>query len=780
MKTNGPKLKQQAVIPLKPREEIDFTEYYDKLDVDEQFQVRVLRKTENDKRPKGDQQSKQKGAEKRVTSDDSLGGLYNDVALVEYRRDKKLRDKAILDRLKHPVFKRIHLDGKLSHHLAGEMTLSTTSNSSSVPIMNRKYHKYGYNDSSSTKAVQRTTSAYKRATGSDYGLITGKLRKNDRLKVLYDMDNQDSLYVDYVNEQRAKKGWKEINNEFFELVLTFIEMQFFFIEQLLPQSASNEEAFGKKLAIKCSMYGSDDGIGVSPEEDQCCAICNRNDCDASNAIVFCDGCNIAVHQECYGIPFIPEGPWLCRRCLISRDHTQRCIFCPSTTGAFKQTDDGHWAHNICTLWINEVYFANPTYMEPIEGIENIPKGRWKLTCFICRKRVGACIQCSKHNCFVAYHATCAKRAGLYMKMKEGIKGALDHPLSLVSYCDKHTPSDWAGSHDMALGIEKTRLFYSRSNSAKLNKQAEFESYVPVSSEKYQELVDTKSRLFKWRTNRGAPIVPDVVVEKIITFLKKEKLLPDGFKLLLNNICKYWTLKREQSKIPLIRRPDPINYSSMSLDEVRERFGVLDVIKKDAEKLDDISEKVSKRSMLMSRLNLALTEEVEAFYFPRIFALDTVGSAFLRSDKYGVLDSISTDGTDVIDGRQLKQNIQNNRYGNVQELIDDIEQLTRCVLSKYQRNSGPYKLLKFYWGKMKRQKYTLAQDFETLYQENGMDELYNCFEKSGLSIQEIQNRGNDKKRARNHDDNDDDDNDDQGSKHRNKCEKKPETISRRLR
>ena len=99
-----------------------------------------------------------------------------------------------------------------------------------------------------------------------------------------------------------------------------------------------------------------------------CCICADENGYAENLLFFCDGrgCNVAVHQACYGIVQVPPSPWFCCKCeWQERGAHVRCVLCPNRVGALKRTDTNSWAHVICAFYIPEVRFHNVSTMEPI-------------------------------------------------------------------------------------------------------------------------------------------------------------------------------------------------------------------------------------------------------------------------------------------------------------------------------------------------------------------------------------------------------------------------------
>ncbi len=58
----------------------------------------------------------------------------------------------------------------------------------------------------------------------------------------------------------------------------------------------------KRTAELRDLFASREG-----DEDALCAICCSGRSVDPNLIVFCERCDIAVHQQCYGVVEIPEG-----------------------------------------------------------------------------------------------------------------------------------------------------------------------------------------------------------------------------------------------------------------------------------------------------------------------------------------------------------------------------------------------------------------------------------------------------------------------------------------
>ncbi|KFP56487.1 Bromodomain and PHD finger-containing protein 3, partial [Cariama cristata] len=352
------------------------------------------------------------------------------------------------------------------------------------------------------------------------------------VEVEYDMDEEDLAWLEMVNEKRRDDGYGTVSADTFELLVDRLEKESYL------ESRNN----GAQQTLI--------------DEDAFCCVCMDDECHNSNVILFCDICNLAVHQECYGVPYIPEGQWLCRCCLQSPSRPVDCVLCPNKGGAFKQTNDGRWAHVVCAIWIPEVCFANTVFLEPIEGINNIPPARWKLTCYICKQKgMGAAIQCHKVNCYTAFHVTCAQRAGLFMKiepMRETSINGTTFTVRKTAYCGSHSPPGTVKKGSPAASGE------GQEDTVKEEGEEEGNSGPPKGSlKKNQVKLKQKIKKEPGDVPNGRSSVPMVTVTQIPSYRLNK--ICSGLSLQRKNqfmqrLHNYWLLKRQaRNGVPLIRR-----------------------------------------------------------------------------------------------------------------------------------------------------------------------------------------------------------------------------------
>ncbi|KAK9460087.1 PHD-zinc-finger like domain-containing protein [Lipomyces oligophaga] len=446
------------------------------------------------------------------------------------------------------------------------------------------------------------------------------MEPEDPNAVEYDMDEQDDQFLIILNEERRRKyNATPISRTLFEIIMTLIEKEWFSLQIQFPKKNHME-------AIDL----------LNETDDSKCAICDDGECENSNAIVFCDGCNLAAHQDCYGVPFIPEGQWLCRQCLAGSNAKVSCIFCPNKGGAFKQTDHGQWAHLLCALWIPETTIGNTVYMEPIEGVERIPRQRWKLSCYICKRKSGACIQCMNKSCYMAYHVTCGRRARLPLLMRSSVSNrALNYEL-LETFCEKHCSREYYAENDLEHSVPAAQYFY---NSLTMNNRSFVDEHerkraseVPrirlnltnltasVSNnnngqDSRQNITDEVQQQQHhlqpviWKTNSGAPVIPHVIYKSICDQLKRYSVRKR--KEAVRVMCRYWTLKKEIRRSATLLKRLQVSMETMparnfTREQEAMRMKFVSNVRKDIGQLLQIAECVVERENLL--LEIAKTSK----------------------------------------------------------------------------------------------------------------------------------------------------------------------------
>ena len=202
---------------------------------------------------------------------------------------------------------------------------------------------------------------------------------------------------------------------------------------------------------------------LEQDMDAVCEICADGEVTPDNQILFCEACNVAVHQYCYGIDKIPEGDYYCMPCRrLGRDNHNTspqmaaipqplpicCELCPLRQGAFIRTDtkplDGstgdRWVHVVCAKW-QGLNYMDSQHQDVVEDVTQLRIGfrQHGIKCELCQGERGAMNKCiGSDDCNKWFHITCARAVGtLKVTHGENCKGPVEeNPWSLC--CPEHS------------------------------------------------------------------------------------------------------------------------------------------------------------------------------------------------------------------------------------------------------------------------------------------------------------------------------------------------------
>lgn len=376
----------------------------------------------------------------------------------------------------------------------------------------------------------------------------------------YDLDEIDAYWLELLNSELKEMEKPELDELTLERVLEELET---LCHQNMAQAIETQE-----------------GLGIEYDEDVVCDVCRSPEGEDGNEMVFCDKCNVCVHQACYGILKVPTGSWLCRTCALGVQ--PKCLLCPKRGGALKPTRSGtKWVHVSCALWIPEVSIGCPEKMEPITKISHIPASRWALSCSLCKECTGTCIQCSMPSCVTAFHVTCAFDRGLEMRTIL----ADNDEVKFKSLCQEHSdggPRSEPNSEPVEpsqavedlekVTLRKQRLQQLEENFYELVEPAEVAERLDLA----EALVDFIYQYWKLkrRANANQPLLTPKTDEVDNLAQQEQDVLYRRLKLFthlrqdlerVRNLC-YMVTRRERTKHTICKLQEQIFHLQMKLIE----------------------------------------------------------------------------------------------------------------------------------------------------------------------------------------------------------------------
>jgi len=186
-----------------------------------------------------------------------------------------------------------------------------------------------------------------------------------------------------------------------------------------------------------------------------CSVCKaKGSPNENNAVMRCSGkgCDVCIHQECYGVVTLPQHKWYCKRCephSTVRATKVKCCLCPMKGGPLKATDrHEEFCHIVCALWLEGVTFGDWSKMEPVKIADREQMAAAIGTsCYICHEdkhgkeaaTLGMVRKCCASGCEQDMHITCAQGREALVVPFVGTKRDRD-PDALAKYqvfCSAH-------------------------------------------------------------------------------------------------------------------------------------------------------------------------------------------------------------------------------------------------------------------------------------------------------------------------------------------------------
>ncbi|OCF37587.1 hypothetical protein I316_00713 [Kwoniella heveanensis BCC8398] len=245
-----------------------------------------------------------------------------------------------------------------------------------------------------------------------------------------------------------------------------------FVKSEDSKKADKKETVTKKGA-KGDTSGTSTPVPPPPPKLPPCAVCKKM--EPKPMMARCKNCTFSVHAGCYGIPSQDMGPgWECDLCTNARleenNLEPRCTLCPrdltpvtakikrkpaansefDLLSVLKPTEGRRWAHILCSTWIPEVVYAEPSRLKTVEGVMTVSRDKWEDTCSLCNQRDGAVIGCT--DCEALFHPACAWLSGYRMGFEFSLAKPGRHQIVAVTkFKDSEGvmgPGVWCKGHDL--------------------------------------------------------------------------------------------------------------------------------------------------------------------------------------------------------------------------------------------------------------------------------------------------------------------------------------------